>query len=123
MLEGEGWTASAPLPGGDFPREGAGDLLTSISERYPFLTPAWALRLARAYGTLVMDLLGNAETLDDCGIHFGHGLTETEVRYLMTREWARSAEDILWRRTKLGLRFSAAEQDQLRAFIAAQQAT
>ena len=123
VLKGAGWTASAALPGGDFPREGASDLLARISELYPFLEPAWALRLARAYGTLVMDVLGSAATLEDCGIHFGQGLTEAEVRYLMTREWARSADDVLWRRTKLGLRFSAAEQDNLRAFMAAQQAS
>lgn len=122
MLEDEGWTASAALPGGDFPREGAADLLARISARYPFLAPAWALRLARAYGTLVVDMLASAASFEDCGIHFGHGLTEAEVRYLMTREWARSAEDVLWRRTKLGLRFSAAEQDRLRVFMAAQQA-
>ncbi|MFM6932566.1 MAG: glycerol-3-phosphate dehydrogenase [Novosphingobium sp.] len=121
VLEGEGWTASAALPGGDFPREGAADLLARILKQYPFLDTAWAHRLARSYGTLAMAVLGAAATRDDCGIDFGHGLTEVEVRYLMTREWARSADDVLWRRTKLGLRFSAAEQDRLRAFMAAQQ--
>ncbi len=122
VLKGDGWTASAPLPGGDFPREGADDLLELIVARYPFLEPQWASRLVCCYGTLTTEILGGATTLADCGKHFGHGLTEAEVCYLMTREWACSAEDILWRRTKLGLRFTAAEQDNLRAFMAAQQA-
>ncbi|MEJ6011027.1 glycerol-3-phosphate dehydrogenase [Novosphingobium aquae] len=118
VLKGEGWTATATLPGGDFPREEADDLLALIADRYPFLEPLWASRLARCYGTLTTEILGDAASLAECGAHFGHGLTEAEVRFLMRREWARSAEDVLWRRTKLGLRFSAAEQDQLRAFIA-----
>ena len=66
-------------------------------------------RLARGYGTQAAALLGGVSSLADCGRDFGHGLTELEVRWLMRREWARSADDVLWRRTKLGLRFSANE--------------
>lgn len=120
ILKGAGWTASVALPGGDFPRDGSAELRTQVSARYPFLDADWATRIMQAYGTCAFQVLGDASSLEGCGIHFGHGLTEAEVRYLMAEEWARSAEDVLWRRTKLGLRFSAAEQDRLRAFMAAQ---
>ena len=63
--------------------------------------------MARTYGTLAFAVLGDAANLADCGTQFGAGLTEREVSYLMTREWAASAEDVLWRRTKLGLRLNA----------------
>lgn len=105
-LGGKRWTDSAPLPGGDFPMGTIDDLREGLKMAYPFLEPRWAARLAHAYGTRVHSFLGDATRLSDCGIHFGHGLTEAEVRYLMTHEWASSAADILWRRTKLGLRFS-----------------
>ena len=76
---------------------------------YPFLSPAHANRLAHAYGTRATKLLGNARSLADLGISFGATLTEAEVRYLMVNEWALTAEDVVWRRSKLGLRLSAAE--------------
>ena len=76
---------------------------------YPFLTPAHASRLAHAYGTRAGKLLGNAKSMADLGQAFGATLTESEVRYLMSVEWACTAEDIVWRRSKLGLRLSAAE--------------
>jgi len=118
-LQGRGWTASAALPGGDFAKDGAGALLEDLKGRYPFLEDAWAERLARDYGTLAQAILGEARTLDDCGRHFGHGLTEREAGYLMRREWARTAEDVLWRRTKLGLRFSSGEAEELGRWMAA----
>jgi len=118
MLAGDGWTGSAPLPGGDFPVEGAGELKRRIGERYPFLDPAWADRLGRSYGTDTFGILGEATCLADCGRHFGHGLTEREVRHMLEREWALCAQDILWRRSKLGLRFSAAETDALDQWLA-----
>ncbi len=67
------------------------------------------VRLARAYGTRVATLVGNAVHLRDLGRHFGAGLYEREVRYLIDHEFARTADDILWRRTKLGLQLSSAE--------------
>ncbi|PLK26601.1 glycerol-3-phosphate dehydrogenase [Novosphingobium sp. TH158] len=117
-LSGPAWTAGSALPGGDFPMDGAAQLTADIARRYPFLEPAWAARMARSYGTLCPQVLVDATTLDQCGIDFGSGLTEREVRYLVEREWARTAEDVLWRRTKLGLRLTAAQQDRLRAFMA-----
>jgi len=86
---------------------------------YPFLASAQASRLAHAYGTRAAKLLGSAKSLADLGQSFGAGLTESEVKYLMTHEWARSAEDIVWRRSKLGLCLSAAEIAALEDWIAA----
>ncbi|BAV64800.1 glycerol-3-phosphate dehydrogenase [Sphingobium cloacae] len=116
-LTGKDWTASAPLPGGDFPMTGLADLLAGLSRGYPFLDPLWIDRIGRAYGTVARQWLGGAGRLDDLGVHFGHGLTEAEVNHLVEREWARTAEDILWRRTKLGLRFDAAQTERLSRWL------
>ncbi|SCW57501.1 glycerol-3-phosphate dehydrogenase [Sphingobium faniae] len=117
VLSGKDWTASLPLPGGDFPMTGLADLLAGLSRDYPFLDPPWIDRIGRAYGTVARHWLGDARRLDDLGIHFGHGLTEAEVHYLIAREWARTAGDILWRRTKLGLRFDAAQTARLSRWL------
>ena len=82
-------------------------------QRWPFLPEAMAHRLARAYGTRISDIVGSAKTLEELGAHFGAGLTRAEVDYLRNHEWAQSADDILWRRTKLGLHMSAAERESL----------
>ena len=74
-------------------------------------------RLSRAYGTRLDRLLDGVESVADLGRHFGAGLYERELRYLVEQEFARSAEDVLWRRTKLGLRMNAAEQQALAAFL------
>jgi glycerol-3-phosphate dehydrogenase len=105
----EGWTATAPLPGGDLDVSAIGALAAELQRDYPFLTPAHASRLAHAYGTRAVKLLGNAKSVADLGQSFGATLTEREVRYLMSSEWAWTAEDVVWRRSKLGLRLSAAE--------------
>ncbi len=117
------WTAGAPLPGGDFPVDGVEALIEELREQYPFLDERFARRLVRAYGTEAGDVLGNASSLDDLGQSFGWNLTEREVRWLMTHEWARSAADVLWRRTKLGLRLSEAECCALDAWMRDQAAT
>jgi len=116
---GPGWTADAPLPGGDFPHDGAETLIAGLSAAYPFLEPRQARRLVRSYGTLAPEVLGRAGSAAELGEDFGHGLTEREVRWLMHHLWARSAEDVLWRRSKLGLRMSGAEAARLDAFMAA----
>jgi glycerol-3-phosphate dehydrogenase len=105
----EGWTAKSPLPGGDMDVSAIPALAAELLRTYPFLGPAQANRLAHAYGTRAGKVLGNAKSLADLGRSFGAGLTESEVRYLMAMEWARSAEDIVWRRSKLGLRLSMSE--------------
>ncbi|MFV0358335.1 glycerol-3-phosphate dehydrogenase [Tropicimonas sp.] len=107
------WTARAPLPGGDFPVDGVDALIARVRHAYPFLDAAWAERLVRAYGTEVPEVLGAASSADDLGRGFGHSLSEREVVWLMDREFAATAEDVLWRRSKLGLRLSAAEVEAL----------
>lgn len=103
LKSGRAWTARAPLPGGDFPVDDLPALRQRLHARYGFLDPDEVDRLVRTYGTLAERMLGPATTRADLGRQFGAGLSETEVEYLRTSEWARSAEDILWRRTKLGL--------------------
>ncbi len=87
--------------------------------RYPFLNSAHASRLAHAYGTRASKMLGNAKSLNDLGQSFGATLTEREVKYLMSSEWALTADDIVWRRSKLGLRLSASEIAAIDDWIAA----
>jgi glycerol-3-phosphate dehydrogenase len=81
-------------------------LTADLQARYAFLTPAWAARLIRAYGTDAAVILGAAKTAKDLGRDFGAGLTEAELRWLITHEFARRAEDVVWRRSKLGLRLT-----------------
>ena len=111
------WTAGAPLPGGDFAVGGAPMLAAHLAEAHPFLDPAQALRLVRAYGTEAAELMSGAGARADLGRDFGAGLSEREVRWLMEREFARSAEDVVWRRSKLGLRLDAAQIGALDAFM------
>jgi glycerol-3-phosphate dehydrogenase len=107
-IEAKGsWTGRAALPGGEFDVRGLDALIASLQSDYPFLSKAHATRLARAYGTRAKKLLGNAASPADLGENFGATLTEAEVRYLMAQEWALTAEDIIWRRSKLGLRLLA----------------
>ena len=108
-LGGGDWSDGEPLPGGDFSKEDAAALTATLARDYPFLDGGEALRLTRAYGTLARTILGDAQSRADLGHDFGHGLSEREVAYLIDAEWARTADDVLWRRTKLGLRFSGEE--------------
>ena len=114
------WTARVPLPGGNFPHDGVADLITDLKRDYPFLTDRWARRLVRAYGTEARTLLGQAQSEADLGRSFGATLTEAEIIWLMTHEFAREAVDVVWRRTKLGLRLSADEVAAIDAFMAAE---
>ncbi|MDF1727398.1 MAG: glycerol-3-phosphate dehydrogenase [Sulfitobacter sp.] len=114
------WTAGVPLPGGDFPVTGVGDLVARLRALHPFLSDRWALRLVRAYGTDAQDMLAGARQVEDLGEDFGATLTEREVRWLMEYEYVTCAEDLIWRRSKLGLRLSAAQVTRLDDFIAAQ---
>ena len=108
------WTANTALPGGNFPWDGIDQLCAGITQRYPFLQTATIRRLVRAYGTQSVDVLGDARKPDDLGKYFGTDLTEREVDWLIRHEWARTAEDVLWRRSKLGLRMNA---DTLSAYF------
>ncbi|MDR3529807.1 MAG: glycerol-3-phosphate dehydrogenase [Rhodopila sp.] len=107
------WTAGASLPGGDFPWDGAAALRDSLLGRYPFLAGATVERFVRSYGTLTTEMLGDAGSAGDLGQVVGADLTEREVAWLVRTEWARTEDDILWRRSKLGLRFDAGERAAL----------
>lgn len=111
------WTAGVPLPGGDFPVDGVADLIAGLRRDYPFLTEDWALRLVRAYGTEARTILGAAQSADDLGRNFGATLTEAELRWLMRQEYAHHAEDVVWRRNKLGLRLSDEQVEAIEAWM------
>jgi glycerol-3-phosphate dehydrogenase len=115
----EGWTGNAALPGGDMDVSAVAALTAELVRKYSFLPTAHANRMAHAYGTRAAKVLGNAKSTADLGQSFGASLTESEVRYLMSVEWARTAEDVVWRRSKLGLRLTSDEIAALDAWIAA----
>ena len=111
------WTGKIPLPGGDFSSLAA--LLAEMRKRWRFLDDAYAARLAGAYGRRAELILGEVRAFEDLGEHFGGGLTAAEVRYLMRHEFAETADDVLWRRSKLGLRLDADQRERLARFMAA----
>jgi glycerol-3-phosphate dehydrogenase len=115
---GAAWTAAASLPGGNFPWDGAEALMNELGSRYPFLTAGTIRRLVRSYGTLAEQMLGNARSPADLGQTFSAGLTAREVDWLQRNEWASTAEDILWRRSKLGLRLTAPDVARLEQWLA-----
>jgi glycerol-3-phosphate dehydrogenase len=117
--KGEPWTAKSHLPGGDFPVEGYAAEVGRLKAAYPFLADAHARRLVRRYGTRASVLLGQAKSLADLGRCFGSDLYEAEVRYLVEHEWAITAEDVLWRRSKKGLYLSRDEGQKLEEYMAA----
>lgn len=111
------WTAGASLPGGDFPMDGLDALRAGLGAAYPFLPTATLHRMACAYGTEARKILGSARSLADLGAHFGAGLHAAEVDHLVRHEWARTAEDILWRRSKLGLDLAPDGADALALYL------
>jgi glycerol-3-phosphate dehydrogenase len=113
------WTATASLPGGKFRVDGGVELFAQLLRLYPFIDPAVLRRLVRAYGTDAAILLHGSRTLDDLGMSFGAGLFAREVDYLIDNEWAQSTDDILWRRSKLGLRLGPIEVALLDAYLQA----
>ncbi|MDK1387653.1 glycerol-3-phosphate dehydrogenase [Sinorhizobium sp. 8-89] len=116
-VKGSKWTAGSSLPGGDFPATGYDAEVASLKARYPFLAGSHARRLVRLYGTRAARLLGKAASEADLGRRFGADLYEAEVNWLIEQEWARRAEDVLWRRTKLGLKLSPAEAAELEEYM------
>ena len=113
-----GWTATARLPGGDFAPDGFADEVAGLRGRAPFLPPDLARRLVRAYGTRAQEIVGEATDLEGLGRAYGAGLTQAEVDYLVRHEFARGAADVVWRRSKLGLRMSPADVAALDAAMA-----
>jgi glycerol-3-phosphate dehydrogenase len=116
--KGGPWTAKSRLPGGDFPVTGAAEEERRLISAYPFLAQRHAARLIRCYGTEAKVFLAAAKAVEGLGRHFGGTLYEAEVRFLIEREWARTAEDVLWRRTKQGLFLTAEEAAGLEEYMA-----
>lgn len=117
---GPPWTAASVLPGGDgWPEGGGAALARDLLWRYPFLDPPTADRLARSYGGDACRILGGAQQGAALGRAFGQGLSEAELGWLVEHEWARTAADVLWRRSKLGLRLTPAEAREVAGFVAA----
>ncbi|MDU8927141.1 glycerol-3-phosphate dehydrogenase [Alisedimentitalea sp. MJ-SS2] len=108
------WTAGVPLPGGDFPVNGVDRLIADFRAANPWADAKTAQRLIRAYGTEAQTIF-----VDGPGNHFGHGLYEAEINWLIAREWVQTTDDLLWRRTKLGLRFTEDETKALANYITA----
>jgi glycerol-3-phosphate dehydrogenase len=111
------WSSGEALPGGDFPVQGYEALCLEVAGRYPWLATPLVRRLVRSYGTTTYMILKSATSMAELGRHFGAGLTEAEVNHLIQEEWAEQAADILWRRSKLGLRLSAAQSVELASFL------
>lgn len=112
------WTGTEPLPGGDFAGQTFDQKLKQWRTRFPELDPQWLGELARRQGTAIEQILQDARVRSDLGEDFGGGLYECEVRYLRRHEWARTAEDMLWRRTKAGLLATAAQAARLSEWLA-----
>ncbi|MDW3181943.1 glycerol-3-phosphate dehydrogenase [Roseobacter sp.] len=111
------WTAGVALPGGDFAVDGFDMLVRRLREDFAFLTDFWSRRLVRAYGTEAWDVMAGAETEADMGQGFGASLTEREIRWLQKNEYARTAEDVVWRRNKLGLRLTKEQIAEVETFM------
>lgn len=111
------WTSDAPLPGGDFPFDGAVQLTADLRRDFEFLDKGWAQRLVRTYGTEARQILSGAERIEDLGKDFGATITAAELDWAVEHEWVRCAEDFLWRRTKLGLRVGDSQTGAIDAHI------
>ncbi|MGL3823221.1 glycerol-3-phosphate dehydrogenase [Sphingopyxis sp. R3-92] len=116
-LSGKVWTGRAPLPGGDFPTNGAASLKAEYKLAHPFLAAATVDRIVKAYGTDARQWLGDADGWGALGGEIGHGLSVAEANWLVEQEWARTTDDILWRRSKLGLHFTAEDVARLAAWL------
>ena len=115
---GTSWTATAALPGGDLGAGGLAGFEAEAARRHAWLSRPMLARLVRAYGSELDAMLGGATAMADLGVPLGAGLTERELDWMIREEWARSAEDVLWRRSKLGLHMSVAERERLAALFA-----
>lgn len=109
------WTKDACLPGGEFGQRS--ELKKRLQAQYPWLPSLMQQRYIRQYGTLCEHILAGKQSLEQLGQDFGHGLYQAEVDYLISQEWARSLDDVIWRRTKHGLRLDALQQQALQQYI------
>jgi glycerol-3-phosphate dehydrogenase len=118
-FDGRDWTRGSILPGGDFARADFESFSAGQSTRYGFAPAKWVRRLCRAYGTRIERIMGNARRLEDLGRELAPQLYEAELQYMRDHEWARTGDDALWRRSKLGLRLSGAERQRVAEWFAA----
>lgn len=113
---GKPWTANHPLPGGDL-SQSLEDFIVSCQAHYAFLPADCIRRYVHAYGTRLHDLLRDCESLADMGEYFGQDLYEREVRFLIEQEWASNCDDILWRRSRIGMHFTSAQTERLATWL------
>lgn len=111
------WTKSTPLPGCAFFGETRNEISKSLSARFPWLSKDLISRYASSYGHLSERFLAQKESMEELGQDFGYGLTEQEVNYLINYEWARTADDVLFRRTKVGYHFNNKQIENLESYI------
>tara|TARA_Y100001970_G_scaffold71790_1_gene91125 strand:- start:5854 stop:7368 length:1515 start_codon:yes stop_codon:yes gene_type:complete len=111
------WTKNSKLPGGNFEVNCFENIVNDLKLKYTFLDDKWSNRLVRSYGTEAFDILADSESILDLGINFGWNLTEKEVIWLIENEWAESSDDILWRRSKIGLRLNKKEVQKLDSYL------
>lgn len=109
------WTAGVPLPGGDFPHDGVNDLIAKFANAHPWADARTARRIIRAYGTDAFDIFAGFDA--DNNHHFGHGVYAAEIDWTIAHEWVQCGDDYLWRRSKMGLRFSPQEAENIDAYI------
>lgn len=114
---GRAWTRDQPLPGGDVPRGNLAAYGRSLAARYPGLSSEYRDALLHRHGTRCTRVLGEAKTEADLGTHFGDTLYAVEVDYFVAQEWARNAEDVLWRRTKCGLHLNSAQREAVAVYL------
>jgi glycerol-3-phosphate dehydrogenase len=115
---GPSWTLNRPLPGGDLPPGGLAGWIDELGRRYPALPRPLLHGLAHRHGALATAIVGDAKVLADLGEDFGEGLTAAEIDYLVREEWARTGDDVLWRRTKCGLAMPEADRERVAAYVA-----
>jgi glycerol-3-phosphate dehydrogenase len=116
------WTGGASLPGGDVPDRDPQKLANDLCARHPWAPRSLIAALVRRHGSRASSVLDGAATTEDLGIHFGGDLYAAEVNYFMKYEWARTAEDVLWRRTKAGLHLDDEQQVNLFRYMASRAA-
>ncbi len=111
------WTADSPLPGGLIPTRHLDRFIQTVLSEHPNLDPDLISRYCELYGAVASELLADIECMADLGQHFGEDCYQHEVDYLCRHEWARSADDIIWRRTKLGLKLSEQQIQTLQQYV------
>ncbi|MCX2560443.1 glycerol-3-phosphate dehydrogenase [Acetobacter farinalis] len=117
VVSGASWTASEALPGGDFGEGNFSDALARLRRAAPWLPEQLAWRLMRNYGSRAYEIVGASTSMQDMGELLGGDLTTREVDYLIEKEWARTPEDVLWRRSKLGLHLNEAEKNSVADYV------